>query len=257
MKQDSLILLNYQDNFADNLSTIAYGKILEKKRGIKCYFENLTSKRANFDDKMAAFNYECKFISSSRVEDIDKKHVIDISKIKREIKSKKRKNGVLDVNRYKIDDISYISDDIRNMFDFNNLDFIKNHDILETINQSESIGLFINDSDISQVDYNYIYRATKTINKYVKKPKLFIFAHESVKSKIRSMIEFKLYNFYDWREEFYFLASCKHKIILNAQNSYSEGFWSAILREKDYNLNIYDKKFDSTKAKTKRNWIGI
>ena len=59
----------------------------------------------------------------------------------------------------------------------------------------------------------------------------------------------------DWREEFYFLMQCKHKIIHCTQNSYSEGLWASVLNGKNYFYVAFDKKLKPSKKF--HNWIAV
>ncbi len=70
MNPNGLILLKYQDSFADYMTSIAYAKIIEKTSSRKCYFENNTKERTKFEDKMSNFNLDFEFISASRVKEI-------------------------------------------------------------------------------------------------------------------------------------------------------------------------------------------
>ena len=251
MKLKNYILLEYQENFADNLSIIAYGKILEKNTNSRCYFENDTKKRLKFENYMSNFNLDYDFISTTRVKEIAKKAYFANS-----IPLINNKNKILKYNHFKINDIDLISDEIKSMIKFNHFNFVTNYDILEEIQQNQSIGLYINQNDIKEIENsNYILRATERLNKYVKKPKLYIFTDKKFENKINSYIDFKIINLPNWREEFYFLTACKHKIILNTKNSYSEGFWAAVLNQKDYYINIYNKKIKTKKKYD--NWIGV
>jgi len=73
MSNQNLILLKYQDNFADNLSTYAYGNILSKANNKKMFYENNTEKRMNFEAKMQDFNLDYDYISANREKEISKK----------------------------------------------------------------------------------------------------------------------------------------------------------------------------------------
>lgn len=205
---------------------------------------------------------EYNYISSARVKKISNnalkknKSYIDNLIIDKKISEKKITNKILNLKHFKIKDIDYISDKIKDMLKFNRYDFLINHDILENILNTQSIGLYINENDIlNKKEKDFIYQATKRLNKYIKKPKLYIFSKKDISNEIKFYVDYEIINLNDWREEFYFLTCCKHKIILNTKNSYSEGFWSAILNQKDYTINIYDKKLQDKKAR--KNWIAI
>lgn len=252
MKKENLILLDYQDNFADNMSTYAYGQILAKNNNQTCYYENSTKKRHALEEKLSSFDVELNYISSSRV--------IDIAKYSFNLSAKNLKNRdnnpkFVSKKHFKIDDIDFIDDSIKNQFRFNNHNFVINHDILEEIDSTQSVGLYINENDIDKIDLDFIYCATKRLNKYVKKPLLFIFSKIDITDKIKSEFDFKIVNILNYKEEFYLHTKCKHKIIIENINSYSQNFWASYLNEIDYNYIIYNKKL---KVKTKKhNWLGV
>lgn len=259
-----IVVLKYQNNFADNLSQIAYAKILESSSGRKFYFENDTKSRLVFDKVMSNFNLDIDYISKSKVDTIAKKsylfsrNLINNNKIKRELTRKRKSDTILNAPIFKIDDIKHLSDDIINQFKFLNEDFIVDYDILEEIKSTNSVGIFISEKDIKNddIDYDYIHKSVFRINKYIKKPKFFIFSSSKQDITLNvDNINYKILSIKDWREEFYFLTECKNKIILNSPNSYSEGFWSAVLNQKDYGIYIYDKKIKAKSAPY--NWIGI
>lgn len=257
--EENLVILNYHDNFADNFSSYAYSKILEENSGISCCYENKTSLRTAFEEKMSYFDMEYKFISSARIEKLTKK-ADNLNKYyinSKDIAKKKIKRGIINLKHFNLDDTKYLPKDLISVFNFKNNDFIVNYDILEEINSKNSIGLYISKKDIddNKIDFKFIKKATKRLNKYLKKPKLFIFTNADLDFKIDSYIDYEIVNLRDWKEEFYFLKSCKHKIILNSQNSYSNGFWAALMSELDYHYIVYDKNLNQ---KTKKlNWIAV
>ncbi len=264
MTKENLLILKYQDNFADNLSSIAYGKIFEKQKNIKCCYENITERRMNFEDMASNLFVDYDYVSTNRVQKIahasllSNRVYINGFNIEKEIRSKTTKRSkILDLNHFRIDDIELISDDIKSMFEFKNHDFIINHDILEQIQNSNSIGIFINRYDFFQnkVDFDFIFNATKRLNKYLKKPKLFVFAPQNVRVALKSYVDFEILTLSDYREEFYLLKNCKHKIIHSAKNSYSQNFWAAILNNKNFQKVIYP---DNLKPKNiPNNWISV
>ncbi len=259
MKDENVVIIEYQDNFAHNLSNYAYGKILEENSNLKCCYINNPKQRDTFEKTMENFNLNLNYISLPRVNSLQKRSFFNrkkyfLYKDFRKRINKKKKNSFLNLTNFKIDDLKYISDDIRHSLFFSKKDFIISYDILEKITQSNSIGLYIDKND-ENIDFDFINRAQVRINKYVKKPMLFIFTKKNPDLKIKKYIDIEFINFLDWREEFYFLTNCKHKIILNSNLSYSEGLWAAYLGLKDYSINIYDKRFNQ-KVKNK-NWIAI
>lgn len=264
MDNSGLLILEYQENFADNLSIYAYGKILEKHQKRKCFYENNTKKRVEFENTMSNFNLECGYISTGKVKSIAKdalnynRILVDEKKINKEIKSKKIKNNkILNLKHFKIDDIEYITQDILKSIEFNNYNFVKNYDLLEEISTNNSIGLYINENDIlsQKVDWQYIENSIKRLNKYIKKPILYVFTSKNIEEKINTIIPVKYIDLKDWKEQFYFLATCKHKILINSPSSYSIIFWAIMLNNKDYYLKTFDKNL---KVKNKPlNWIAI
>ncbi len=264
MEKDGLLILEYQENFADNLSMYAYGKILEKNQKRKCFYENNTPKRVKFEKAMSNFNLDYGYISTNKVNTIAKnalyynKIIINDKKISYEIKNNKsNSNKILNLKHFKIDDIQYITEDILKSLEFNNYNFIKNFDLLEEISTNNSIGLYINNNDITsqKVDWDYISRAILRLNKYIKKPILYVFTSKNIEKNINSIIPLKFIDLKDWKEEFYFLATCKHKILINSPSSYSTNFWAIMLNNKDYYLKTFDKKL---KVKNKpKDWIAL
>ena len=260
LKLENIIVLEYQENFADNLSSLAYGKILENNTNTHCYYENEKKKRKAFEHFMSSFNIDYNFISTSKIKKLTEsaflknKLYINDNKIKKIINNKNPKNRIINLAHFRISDIDLISENIKNMIKFAKYDFLINYDILENIQNNQSIGLYISEKDVDKLDNNYIFEATKRLNKYIKQPKLYIFSRKKIEN-INSYIKYEIIDLSDWREEFYFLTNCKHKIILNKKNSYSEVFWAAIINQKDYAINIFDKKLKPNKKY--KNWIGI
>ena len=66
--QENITLIKYQDNFADNFSSFAYGKMIEEQTGQKCYFENNPKSRDDFEKKMSCFDLKYSYISSARAQ---------------------------------------------------------------------------------------------------------------------------------------------------------------------------------------------
>ena len=42
--EEKLLLIKYQDNFADNFTSYAYAKIISKKSNTKYFYENVSEK---------------------------------------------------------------------------------------------------------------------------------------------------------------------------------------------------------------------
>jgi len=254
----NLIILEYQNNFADNISQLAYKNIIENNSHSKCYFENITENRKTFENKMSYFSFDYDFISSAKVQNIvNNAHNLNKLYISRkEIrKNKKIKNGILNLAHFQIEDRNFLSDDFINQIKFNSHDFVKSYDILENITTTSSIGLYINKNDVNSINYTFIKNAVSRINKYVKKPILYIFCENNITKNLNLNIDFKVISTIDWKEEFYLLKSCKHKIIPNLTNSYSQNYWAAILNEKEYLYVVYDKNLKQKVDKL--NWIEI
>ncbi len=252
MKQKTLI--KYQKNFADNFTSYVYGRILEQKYSENCCFENITSKRKLFEEKMMYFNFDCKYTSILKVEDITSFAL----KLNDEKKfNNKVKYNFIERKFFSPDDTIYLTDDIKNELAFKNLDFIKDYDILDDIVSSNSIGIYINIDDIENnlVDFNFIKNALLRLNKYLKKPILYVFSKSKCDFDFDEIMQYKVLDIQDWKQEYYFLSKCAHKIVLSAPKSYSINFWAAILNEKDYNYVVFDLK--NHYKKSKRNWLKV
>ena len=250
----NVILVKYHEDFADNMSCYALAKIIENQTGEKICYENKPTLRNNFEKYMSSFDMKYNFISSTRIKEIAKKAYEFNSYNKKNLKNKSK---LIKNKSFKLENIQYLNSEIINNFQFKSSDFIVNHDILEEINTQNSIGLFIDENDIKEnlINYNFILEAAKRLNKYVKRPKLYIFTKKNLNGLKDILIDYKIITIDDWREEFYFLKSCKHKIILNSKYSYSKNFWASILNQKNYYYTIYDKKLKTKKLPN--NWIGI
>ena len=252
MDRDNIIVLEYQKNFADNFTTFSYGKIFENKFKINCFYENSLEKRNDFESNMSDFNLDCSYISHARILDASSKSYFLTRKM---LNNKKisTKNAFLNINRFAIDDLDLLTDEIKSMFKFNNLDFILNYDILEKITSSQSIGLYLNEKDYNEINWDFIQNAIIRLNKYIKKPKLFVFGKN--KLKITPIIDYEIVKPIDWREEFYFLLNCRHKILPDLKYSYSTAFWSSVLNHKDYDFIAYDKALRPKKKY--KNWLAV
>lgn len=249
----NVIIVKYQDNFADNMSSYALAKIIEKQTGEKICYENKPTLRNNFEKNMTNFNMSYNFISSTRINEISKK-AFELNKMNSKIPTK---NKLIKAKKFEYNYIKYLDNEIIKDFDFKNKDFIVNFDILEQITNKNSIGLYINAQDIenNNIDYDYITRSVKRLNKYIKHPKLFIFSSANIKIQGNLMMEYEIISTEDWREEFYFAKKCKHNILLNSQHSYSLGLWAALTNQKEYYYTAYDKKLKCKNLP--KNWIGI
>ena len=129
--------------------------------------------------------------------------------------------------------------------------------MLEEISTVNSIGVYVSPSDVisNGVDWEYISKSAYRLNKYIKKPVLYVFSTKDISNNINVDIKTKFICLNDWKEEFYLLSACKHKILLDSPMSYSENFWSIVLNQKEYYLNAFNKKL---KVKNKPlNWIRI
>lgn len=249
----NIILVKYQENVADNMSSYALAKIIEKQTGDKICYENRPTLRNNFEKYMTNFNMSYSFVSSTRIEEITKKS-FEFSKLSTKNTTK---NKLIKTKQFKFDNIQHLDNEIIKDFNFKNKDFIVNFDLLEQITTKNSIGIYINSLDIKNgdINFNFISKSTKRLNKYIKNPKLFIFSTVEFEIQNDLVMDYEIVSLEDWREEFYFLKNCKHKIILNTQNSYSLGLWAALINQKDYYYTAYEKKLKCKNLP--KNWIGI
>lgn len=242
-----VLVLKYQDEFVDNFSTYAYAKIFEKNANLRIAFENSPKLRENFEKKMANFALEYDYISSSKVQMIAKNSYNFSYELSKKIENSKKipknlnKSFVLDYPKFNLKDINLLDESLISSLKFKNLDFILNYDVLEKIEKQNSIGLFISCSDIEDLDNDFILNATKRLNKYLKKPKLYVFC-ENQNLKINSFIDYEILDLKNEFERFYFLQKCKNYIILNSKNSYSFNLWASVLGKKSTSFVIYKKQ---------------
>jgi len=169
MKDENILIVEYKEDFAQNLNSIAYAKILENKFQKRTYFKNITSQRNFFEDYTSNINYKSEYISINRANEIAKKayYLSNLPNRFSELFSK-NKHNILNSSEFKIDDIRFLNDDIKESLKFNSYDFIRNHDILEKIQNTNSVGIFI-DSQENKTDeiQKFLFRATKRLNKYI------------------------------------------------------------------------------------------
>jgi len=260
-----VVILDYYENFADNISAIAYAKLIKQNVNAKVYYKNITSKRHLFEKFMSDFDVDINYLSPNNIDEITKKSflftksIIKEKHVKKALSKKtKNKNILLKYSKFKIDDIEKIDLDLKQKFQFRNTLFIQNYDLLEKIQKSQSIGIYISQKDLNNnlINFDYINQALKRLNKYIIKPKLFIFCHDiSIKDKLSNDIPFEIINYVNWREQFYFHKECKHKIILDTKDSYSQNLWTSILSENSWGLTIFSKQHKLKKKPN--NWIAV
>ncbi len=263
MRKNSLLILDYQENFADDFSIIAYAKIMKKQNSnLKYFYENKTFKRSKFEECMSNFNFDFDvdfdYISSKKVKDIaQKSYFLNNMFLKNEkMFNKYVRNNVLSKTHFEINDIEFITNEIKSLFSFKTFGFVKNHDILDDINSCSSIGMFVSkDDELSDIDLDFVKNSLNRLNKYLKQPKLFIFS-KNKNIKIDTHIEYEIVDLLDWREEFYFLSLCRHHIVLDTKNSYSKNLWASIINKKDYCYTLYKKSKDIDIKKV-HNWLFV
>lgn len=227
---DKIVLIEYEKEFINNLSNYIYAQALENK-GYTCYYKNITNERINFEDKMKNLNLKCKFLSPSRLK-FDK---------------------VISNKNITIESMLNIDESVLSSLKFTNLNFLLNYDILEEIKQTNSIGFYLNENDINELSIEFLTNALKRLNKYLIKPKLFIFSKSNF--DIPYEINYKFINIKNKNEEFYLLKNCKHKIIANLGKSQKVTFLASLINKNDCNYVAYESKF-AKKVKYK-NWIKI
>ena len=257
----SSFIIEYQESFADNLTNIAYAKILQNKTEDKFYFINNPIKRKKFERDMENFSLDFNYLSKNQVQLITSKSykltrkLIKEERILKDIKLNIKNNKALNIRHFSINDIDSIPKDLFNDFKFKKTDFIINYDYLDEINSTNSIGLFINKKDMGDIDFNFILKSSIRLNKYLKKPVLYIFSKGKINIDLSLMpIKTKIVDIVDWREEFYLLTKCKNKIILTNENSYSAGFWSSVLNDNTY-LVAFDRRLNPKNYP--ENWLKI
>ncbi len=263
MRKNSLLILDYQGNFADDFSVIAYAKIMKKQnKNLKYFYENKTLKRSKFEEYMSNFNLDFDsdfdYISSKKVKDVaQKSYFLNNLFLKNEkLFNKYVKNNVLSKTHFEINDIEFISNEIKSMFSFKTFEFVKNYDILDEIYSHSSIGVFVSkDDELTNDDLEFISNSLNRLNKFLKQPKLFIFS-KNKNIKIDTYIEYEIVDLLDWREEFYFLSLCRHHIVLDTKNSYSKNLWASIISKRDYCYTLY-KKSKNIDTKKMHNWLFV
>lgn len=243
MQKKLSVILDYQENFTDNFSTIAYAKILENIENVKCFYKNADCDRGDFEKKLQNFSVDFDFVSSKKASDIvSTSYFLNRLFLKnKKLFDKCVKNNVISKKNFDVDDEIFLDDTILSNFKFKNTDFIKNFDILDNILTQNSIGLYISNKDkLNSKDYKFIQNSIERLNKYIKNPKLFIFtANENF--KLETFVDYFVINLFSWKEEYYFLSRCKHHIVLNKSNSFSLNFWASVVHNREYSYRVLDK----------------
>ena len=132
---------------------------------------------------------------------------------------------------------AHIRDEILQLFEFKNLDFIKNTQILQKIKNSNSISVNLRLGDyISNDTYRKIYflctkeyykKALEYICTQVENPVFFVFSDEIEKAAefLPDGYCYTFVNSANWQEDMYFMKNCRHNIIANSSFSW----WAAWL----------------------------
>lgn len=169
------------------------------------------------------------------------------NKLSRTLRKKNfhNKNYIIDIKKINLKDLEFFTDETKKLFTYKNINFIVNFDILESIINSNSIGIYIDKKDKNNINCEFLTKAILRLNKYIKQPRIFIFCSEEIKPCLDLAINCSIITLADKKEEFYFLVKCKYKIILNLKNSYSPSLLAMLLNKKDYRINIIQKENNS------------
>ena len=242
-QNNSIVLISPNESLIGFLNSYLIKEIIEKNSNSKCFLINDPSFRKNLEDKLKFFDIDFNYISIKKFNDFKNENMFKIKKFKKtlnlgKILRIKNKNLYLEEPYIDFKDRKYLTKELTKKLNFIELSFVKNYDILENINNSTSIGLYINLIDLENnlINKDFILNATKRLNKYLKQPKLYIFSKNINAEEIKSEIDFEILKLDNEYEEFYFYQKCKNKIILNAKNSSNFSIFNSLISS---NRNIY------------------
>lgn len=134
---------------------------------------------------------------------------------------------------------AHLREDILELFEFRNYDFIKNKDILDSIKNSNSIsvnlrlGDYIDDEENRKIYFlctkDYYKKAFDYISKNTQNPRFFVFSDEIEKACefLPEDYDYILADTANWQEDMYFMKNCKHNIVANSSFSW----WAAWLNQ--------------------------
>ncbi len=246
MNKENFIILKYQNNYIDNLINSLFGLVLENLSNKQCVYENLSDKREILEDFLLNFDLKFDYLSTFHIDSLKKKCGIinNEKKLIKNLNKKKfdNKNIFLDIKTFNLENFPFLINDIKKIFTYKNLDFIINFDILENITKTNSIGIYINEKDYSEVDFDFIDRALIRLNKYIKQPRIFIFCDSGLKKDLKLSFNYSIVNTNTEKEEFYFLSKCKYKIIPDLKNSKNKSLLATFLGKKSSSIDIIQRK---------------
>ncbi len=143
-----------------------------------------------------------------------------------------------------------VKDDLKKLFEFKNLDFIRNKHYLAMIQSSNSVAVHIRTGDYVLPPFchthfvckkNYYINAIEKIKELVKNPTFFVFSDniDYAKKLLPDNANLILVECTNWQEDFYFMQNAKHNIISNSTFSW----WTAWLNNNPQKFVIAPDKW--------------
>lgn len=198
-------------------------------------------KTRNFE--LEKFGFKINYASEDDIKELNKKHFFGKTLFKDKKKTfypeilKIRHSAYLKGYWQSEKYFGHIRDDILELFEFKNLDFIENADIIQKIRSTNSVsvnlrlGDYINNEEYKKIYFlctkEYYKNALKYICAQVENPMFFVFSDEIEKTH-EYLPEKYAYTFVksaNWQEDMYFMKNCKHNIVANSSFSW----WAAWL----------------------------
>lgn len=223
------------------------------------------------------FNIKEKFATMCEIETLLKHRKVFKKYYYKEKKSKfmpqilKLKNSAYLEGYFQTEKYFYnIKDIIKKEFTFKNNDFLINKDVLNEIQNENSVSInlrgndYINDKEIAKYfnvcTKKYYDNAISYINKKMENPKFYIFSDDMnyAKEFFKSKKDFKIIETANWQEDFYFMQNCKSNIIANSSFSW----WCAWLNNNPEKIVVAPKKWNNNPNMAQKNivpndWIKI
>ena len=148
-------------------------------------------------------------------------------------------------------------DEIVQLFQFRDKNFIKNHTLLEDIQNSNAVSINIRLGDYVTNEVNkrvhfvckkeYYTNALKYIVKKVESPKFFVFSDDLIGSKefLPDGHDYVFADTANWQEDMYFMSQAKHNIVANSSFSW----WAAWLNQNANKIVVAPSKWFTDEAK--------
>ena len=272
------IIVKLMGGVGNQMFQYAVGYAIAKKTGFELYLDASSynsDKLRNFE--LLKFSTDIKFADFQDCSILNKKHFF-----KKTLYKDKKKifypeilkinhsaylNGYWQSEKY----FSHIKNDIKNIFQFKNTDFLQNTNMLNDIKSSNSVSIsirlgdYVNNPQCRKIYFvcnkDYYTKAIEYICSKVDNPKFFVFSPEidAACEYLPKGYEYIFSKSASWEEDMYLMRHAKHNILANS----SFAWWCAWLNENLNNIVIAPSRWYTKDAKINfkdvipDNWVKI